>query len=150
MPGGKCFFNPRWLEEKEYKDWIQRDCDKYKAFCKCCKARVDISVMGESALVSHAKGKKHTNNLKASAPVVPIANFLSVTSSQSSQSASITATPGPAMPTSSRTLSSFCTKTDVLKSEVMWTMNAVNSHYSFKPSQMPFAGGQKRREPVSF
>ncbi|KAK7087990.1 hypothetical protein V1264_021973 [Littorina saxatilis] len=51
MPGGKCFFNPRWLEEKEYKDWIQRDCDKYKAFRKCCKARVDISVMGESALV---------------------------------------------------------------------------------------------------
>lgn len=58
MPG-KCLFSDRWLENSSYKLWLERDADKFKAKCRVCMKAFDVSNMGESALKSHEKGKKH-------------------------------------------------------------------------------------------
>ena len=59
MPG-RCPFNDEWLEKDEYKSWLRKnDKNPNKAFCVACKKSIDLSVMGESTLVSHMKGKKH-------------------------------------------------------------------------------------------
>ena len=60
MPG-KCLFSERWFENPSYKLWLERDSDKYKAKCRVCVKTFDVSNMGESALASHEKGKKHIN-----------------------------------------------------------------------------------------
>jgi len=76
MPGGKCVFNPIWLSHKDYKAWIRRGDDKHKCLCVACQRQIDVSVMGEAALKSHAKAKKHILNVKAIKPVVEIGSFL--------------------------------------------------------------------------
>ena len=59
MPG-RCHFNEKWLEKDGYKSWLRKDNkDPNKAFCFACKKSIKLNVMGESALVSHMKGKKH-------------------------------------------------------------------------------------------
>ena len=60
MPGGKCVFSCQWLENRNYKEWIEADPkNRHKAYCKVCKKSIDVSAMGESALKSHEAGKKH-------------------------------------------------------------------------------------------
>ena len=57
---GKCVFFIGWIQ-KEYKNWIAADrTSKSKARCRICNKSFDVASMGEAALVSHMKGKKHT------------------------------------------------------------------------------------------
>ena len=50
----------RWLQKPLYKEWLREiKGDKHRARCIVCMKDVDISNMGESALTSHLKGKKH-------------------------------------------------------------------------------------------
>ena len=85
MPGGKCSFNPLWLTKPEYKDWVREDTtSKHKAFCFACKKSIDLLAMGESALVSHSRGQKHLQRLKAGQPRVSLTDFFSKSASSSS------------------------------------------------------------------
>ena len=60
MPG-KCKFKDVWLESGAYKEWLLCDSkDEHKARCRFCAKTFDISSMGEAALRSHMKSKKHT------------------------------------------------------------------------------------------
>lgn len=59
MPG-KCAFNILWLENANYKDWLSAvPANKQRAKCKLCLKEFDIAKMGEAALRSHMKGKRH-------------------------------------------------------------------------------------------
>lgn len=53
-------------------------------------------------------------------------------STQSTSAVQSTSTTSSSLPSVSVSVNSFCTKTDVLTSEVLWTMDTVNSHQSFK------------------
>ena len=44
---------------KKNKLWLERHMDKFEAKCKICSKAFDVSNMGESALKSCEKGKKH-------------------------------------------------------------------------------------------
>ena len=60
-------FNIDWLNRGEYKDWLlPEDSDPTKARCKICRKTFSISNMGEKAVRSHTKGKKHASSLKVS------------------------------------------------------------------------------------
>ena len=57
MPG--CTFQKRWLLTEDYKHWIQEIKSVHYAHCKLCRKDIDLRGMGESALKSHMRGKKH-------------------------------------------------------------------------------------------
>ena len=127
MPGGKCHFNVRWLTKNEYSSWLREvNSNPHVGYCSLCKKEIDLKVMGESALMSHAKWKKHKQLVTASKPTVPISSFVAKTSGSAhvlQHSTSKAVSPSG---------SSFFTKTDVLKSEIIWTLNVVNSHLSYR------------------
>ena len=86
MPG-RCHFNDKWLEKDAYKSWLQRhDKNSNKAFCFACKKSIDLNVLGESALVSHMKGKKHeeyVKNLQGNERATKISDFFGSSASTS-------------------------------------------------------------------
>ncbi|GBN63461.1 hypothetical protein AVEN_148793-1, partial [Araneus ventricosus] len=53
MPGGKCVFNPLWLNKQNYKTWLSSTNDKHKAKCSLCNKEIDIGRMGEYAVKAH-------------------------------------------------------------------------------------------------
>ena len=116
MPG-KCLFSERWFENLFYKLWLERNSDKYKAKCRVCMKTFDVSNMGESALASHEKGKKHIN-------IVDIRTLLSNNISSASQPATGSSIPRSTASTSSNTgntssgMSAFVTRNDTLTAEV--------------------------------
>ena len=57
MGGGRCVFNPLWMQKEEYKNWLVPSKDKYSFKCKVCKKDLELGTMGESALRSHKKSK---------------------------------------------------------------------------------------------
>lgn len=61
------YFNKDWLKLDKYKDWLEEDNDSGHAKCKVCsppKNRFVLSNMGERALISHMKGKKHIQRMQ--------------------------------------------------------------------------------------
>ena len=62
MPGN-CKFNDNLLVKAAYKSWLKRSSNVDKAFCTVCGKDFSISAMGESAVSTHAKGKKHVDRL---------------------------------------------------------------------------------------
>ena len=56
-------FSREWLTKDDYKEWLQESGDSEKAFCKVCKKTTDLSNMGQRALVSDMKSKKHVELL---------------------------------------------------------------------------------------
>ena len=66
MSKWKTFFNPAWLQETEFKSWIEKDENNLlRARCRVCCTHIELSNMGLQALRSHAKGKKHRDKLAA-------------------------------------------------------------------------------------
>ena len=59
MAKRKCTFNDDWLRIKEFESWLDKGPNRSVAYCKLCQQSFDVSNMGQSALNSHAKGKKH-------------------------------------------------------------------------------------------
>ena len=91
MPGGNCVFNSLWLSKPEYAGWLlEQKGNKYACFCRVCKKVIDVKVMGESAIVSHGKGKKHKELFKASAPAVPLTSFMSAKERSCASSSQVT------------------------------------------------------------
>jgi len=62
-----CTFNTAWLANKEYKAWLMQDPGNRDTMARCryCLKSLDISNMGEAALRSHMKGKRHTDLVPA-------------------------------------------------------------------------------------
>ena len=90
---GKCVFNDRWLEDDDYKSWLEREkSDKHKGYCRVFKKTVELGKMGEGTLVSHMKGKKHRELLKASKPAVLIAGFLGQSKTVTQRSSTVSST----------------------------------------------------------
>ena len=152
-------FNKKWLITYP---WLIDHENKHKAACKHCKKVIDISSMGESALKSHAKSEKHKKNLPetsslsltmfvsgASCPSVPSSQQSKLTtgpSVQTPQQTPITndvptydfAIPPPPLPTGPPTnnnVKGFPNKNTILKSEVLWTLQTVVTHCSYKSNE---------------
>ena len=133
-------FNSLWLSKPEYAGWLlEQKGNKYACFCRVCKKVIDVKVMGESAIVSHGKGKKHKELFKAIAPAVPLTSFMSAKESSCASSSQVTVQKSvnqqgsaSAAASSTVTVSGFCTKSEVLKAEIIHSLKVVNDHQSFK------------------
>ena len=127
MPG-KCSFNTIWLSNTNYKLWLKREEDPGRAGCKLCVRSFDISNMGEAALVSHAKGKKHTDNQKAAEQTTSVSTYFAPRPAvASTDRPNVTASSSTRQPTINQSI----TSNDVLSAEILWSMKCMDSHYSY-------------------
>ena len=64
MPG-KCKFQDRWLNERQFSKWIARAGTLLnEANCCVCQKSFDVSSIGEEALRSHMRLKRHTTAME--------------------------------------------------------------------------------------
>ena len=70
--------------------YLSRKETNIRVFAVCAKKVIDVKVMGESAIVSHGKGKKHKELFTASAPAVPLTSFMSAKESSCASSCQVT------------------------------------------------------------
>ncbi|KAJ8043836.1 hypothetical protein HOLleu_11110 [Holothuria leucospilota] len=86
--------------------------------------------MGESALTSHLKGKKHADNCKASGRrSTNIRDFMKP--NQGKSTAGAEAAVGSSTARSS-TLETFVTREQTLKAEILWSLKVIDSHYRYR------------------
>ena len=70
---GKCVFNRKWLTDQKYKSWVREfKSDKHSVICCLCIKIIDLGKIGEYAVNSHMKSKKHVQCTPA-ATTTPIA-----------------------------------------------------------------------------
>lgn len=111
---------------EKYKDWLQKETDSRHAKCKLCSKTIDISNMGEAALTSHMKGKKHATAVSA-AKTIPINVFLGGANATAPNASSTTNTTQASL--------DYSSKNEVMKAEIRWVLKVLNSHYSYKSSE---------------
>ena len=58
---GKCVYSREW--PKQY-SWMKKTNSKHKAHCRPCNKDISVAQMGESALLSQAKGEWHKKQEK--------------------------------------------------------------------------------------
>ena len=145
----KCSFKIEWLSDPEFKSWIKKCEDSHSAFCTMCKKTIDLTNMGVSALKSHKKGAKHIKLAQAMDTTKPVKSYFkssAVTSDkeeepsstalsthQGSSSLSSAASSSKEVGlTSQQSLREKCMISEnVLKSEILWTLNVAKKHLSF-------------------
>lgn len=134
---GKCYFMDTWLIKDSYKQWLQRSSkgNQY-AYCKFCRKDFSVTSMGEYALKSHSASAKHVqlNDLdsKSKSNCTPtLKHFFNQNSLSSSLSSSSSLS---AASSSQFSTKSAFTGDDVLKAEVLHTLNLIEKHHSYSSS----------------
>ena len=74
-----------WLKSVNYKTWLVKDKDVFKARCGLCDRSFDISNMGEAALRSHMKGSKHVSKQTEMKNGTKISGFLKAKCNEAGQ-----------------------------------------------------------------
>ena len=154
---GKCVFSLAWTKHDSYKHWVLPvSSDRHKAFCRVCKKNIDIAKMGESALKSHNKSIKHKENIGISEKTFTISGFLKSKSNDTDTSKkkdpTIPPPPPPPPPpeqskacdsqqsatnvpaqaaTGSSTLTTYVSKNDVLRAEILYALKVITNHHSY-------------------
>ena len=142
-----CKFRKDWLGKKEYKDWIQEVHDSpSKAYCHACKKTIDLSNMGQGALTSHMKGKKHQEVISVKSGATSqqsIEAFCSTsdqpdtvpsTSSQDTEHSENVNAPQPSARDNTTITQYYATSTDIKKAEIIWALKSVMAHFSYNAS----------------
>jgi hypothetical protein len=150
MPG-KCRFQDVWTKDERYREWVMRGNLNGTAKCRFCGEKAfDVSNMGEAALKSHMKGnghqaraKKHEDDKKKNQ--TQISDFVKTTKSAADASKvtrAVEAKPTSSPSGSGTTVSQavldtfrFATTEDTLRSEILWTLKMVTSHFSFSSTK---------------
>lgn len=126
---GKTVFNASWT--KSY-NWVIKSEDRHKAVCRSCNKTIDLGKMGEAALRSHEKSEKHkinqthvkSSDIRTLFIPPPPANVVQ------------TANNPAALPiASTRSVSEFVARNDILKSEILWTINTIVNHSSYHSNE---------------
>ena len=143
MPG-KCKFNENWISNVVYKDWVLRNVSQHKARCCVCQKSFDISNMGEAALKSHMMGLKHVELMQTVAKTVsPITNFITVEATNKSPNEKANGSDSDATTSGSTStsvkgilVSSYMSKEETLKAEIIWILYTIECHHSFHSKEV--------------
>ena len=120
MPKYKSSFQEIWLNNEKYSLWLQKDEDTSLQRCKVCWKSFSVAAMDIKAFDAHANGAKHKDCLPKKDSIV---SFIQKESVQ----------PEPQKATSSKqcNISDMLQKEVVLKAELIWCLDVVQSKYSF-------------------
>jgi hypothetical protein len=134
---GLCAFQDSWLSNPDFKGWLQAVAsDKRSAHCSLCQKTFSIANSGVTQVMSHSKGTKHKDKVKAEADnmrATPLTEFYAAKPSTTTSSASSSGAPKAKSQLSlieSRQLANA-----VAKAEILSTLNAVNNHHSFRSQE---------------
>ena len=124
MPKNKCLLQVKWLDDPPYSQWLKKKSDKV-ALCSYCKKEVNIGNMGETALTSHLKGKKHQEISKFSCTNI-ITRLLKKPSETENKSQDNMAQ------TSKKHvgIDKLMVSNAITKAKIRWVLNMVYSRYS--------------------
>ena len=147
MPG-VCTFNAAWLGDASYSNWLLRDKGRPDTMARCqtCLKSFDIANMGEAALKSHMRGKKHKELMdmrfgkqsQMTLVTVPVnvstvssvddVNYSCATSDNGVSSAETATT---SMTVSAKPVQGIVTRNKTLAAEIWWSLKVTSSHYSY-------------------
>ena len=121
------YFDDQWLGRGAYKDWLLRGDEHVSAKGKVCpipRNKIGLSDMGERAIKSHAKGKKHCIRLalyiqSSCIKFTPVSKGSAELPGASSTS------------TCSSTLDKFVVLKGATDAEIRWCLKNMVSSYSF-------------------
>ena len=123
MPKYKISFQEIWLNNEKYSLWLEKDEDTSLARCKVCSKSFSVVTMGAKALDAHANGSKHKDRLLKKDSIV---SFI--------QKESVQSEPQKATSSKQCNISNMLQKEVVLKAELIWCFDDVQSKYSFRSS----------------
>ena len=129
----KASFQEKWLDNIKYKTWLaQAPSDKNTARCILCKKDINISIMGVSALESHAAGKRYTDLLNERKKYKDVF-FIPTQSSNANKTTSQKSVGSSSSCTisTSKSIDGFMASRNSIDAEIMWCMGVVKSHHSF-------------------
>ena len=151
-----CTFNSDWMDTSLNPQflWVRPVKDSsQKAMCSLCKKTFSLSNMGRQALISHMDSDKHKKYEKSNLTnidsffkrvSVPTPNHqstapVSTTKEQNAQnkkeqnSSKILSEVNS--PNGNQIMSAYVRKDDVLKSEILWALKVIDSHFSYNSSK---------------
>ena len=151
----KTTFIGSWLSDASYSPWLAKGKLESTAKCKWCFKEFDISNMGEPALKSHMKSKKHI--AKSPLTTGALKSFLSTTkgntesnsqastsmsaeeqtttnmSTEKQTSTSVSTEKQTSMPTSSQaSIDGMVARENVIRAEIRWALKTVEYHFSMR------------------
>ena len=141
---GKTIFQISWLDDKRFKSWLKRGQNPSEAVCMlCCNSKINIEKMGISALLSHAKGKKHIEREKTTSPLSSIffqtKSTVSLESASTSNSSSIDQNRKLSensldikSSNSNRLIENMVVPVSVSLAEIRWVLKVVSSSFSLR------------------
>ena len=127
-------FQEDWLSKLEFKSWLRKvEKQSHKAYCVFCSKTIDIGNGGSSALLSHQKGKGHTELVRAKTEN-RIGNFFKNASGSHTDEAHVVSTCEKPP---------FVMSDDVLNAEIVWCLYLIQCHHSYRSCD-PISGIFKR------
>jgi len=139
----RTVFNLDWLDGQLHPDWVSwlREVPKnhHKARCKICSKDFELSNMGQTSVLSHAKSFGHQKRLSdADASKQQAISRFFKSKEDSSVGVNTNKPDSPpkhatgAAPKATSTLNQFVVREDVTRAEIIWAMRAVVIHSSFR------------------
>ena len=135
-PHSKSTFQESWFGNPKYSLSVSKDgSNPSKALCKLCYKAIDLKFGSSFALDSHKKGQKH-QKLKKARKTNAMGLFVSSQSSTSAKEGPLspqsTSNSSEVRSTEQKQLSSFIIDENTLNAEILWCLNVVKSHHTFR------------------
>lgn len=135
---GKCKFQKTWLEDEQFRTWLQPvEGQNGEGFCNVCTRVFKLGTMGINAVKSHMKSEGHKSALKGRQQLT-MSSYFSVTTTTSTTTAPAvvtTTSSGAAMVGKSSDLRAAFGSNATLKAEVLWCLNTAIQHYSYASNE---------------
>ena len=128
MPKNGCVYQEKWGHDDRFKLWVRKK-DDATAKCNYCFKEINVSNMGEAALTSHMKSKKH---LQRTPSQQNLKSFISPPTSPSPTPE--TCSEVESQSSKSKTIDQMFIGSSTLEAEIRWVLNTVYSKHSMNSS----------------
>ena len=124
----KSKFQKKWLGDVRYVGWLREGKDQHSAKCNSCEVEISVAGQGEGQVKSQINSATHKSNIPPA-----------------SDSNQTTVTPQPVVvvdevtvpqPQQQQTITGSLLKENVTKAEIMWALDTVLCHYSYRSADL--------------
>ncbi|XP_059415170.1 uncharacterized protein LOC132149789 [Carassius carassius] len=139
---GKCKFQLKWLENENFKTWLQPVSGKNdEGFCGVCRKAFKLGTMGIGAVKSHMQGDGHKSAVRAKQQTT-MSSYFGVTDKSTSNNVTtttdaVTTVCGAANITTAKSsdIRSTFGSNATLQAEVLWCLNTAVHHHSYASNE---------------